>query len=378
MSFETERIFRNIQKFLDQHSGQFDDPGEAMVHAISLHNAGLLTFDDEDDTSRALDLFEAAMHTADKDQRSALLEEAHDLDSDNLDIYCAWALDQFHGPEVVSMIRDKADAYFKAHRQEIKESGFSPVANRPYFRAQNILLEFYKEFLFMEEAEKIAKHILRYNPNDNLGVRYQLMAIYVDSFQHKKVKAFFKKHSDYRSDDRMLLYLATSLILERDFNLAKQRIKELYRLNPAIVDFFTADEFDEYMVYVFLSEEAYRPYSKQTLALALRDMLSLFFTSSLLYYHFREILKELVPDHFAEIEERKQKNRYASLNAAKLAGTGIFTNIASQYVRPLLFEGLESLEDFKEKTEWEVLAIDGIGQATLNKLKANGVIFKEG
>ncbi|MDK6805412.1 hypothetical protein [Aerococcus sp. UMB7834] len=53
---------------------------------------------------------------ADKDQRSALLEEVQDLDSDNLAIYFAWALDQFHGQETVAMIRDEADAYFKAQR----------------------------------------------------------------------------------------------------------------------------------------------------------------------------------------------------------------------------------------------------------------------
>lgn len=32
-----------------------------MDHAIALHNEGLLVFDDEDDASRAPDLFEAAM-----------------------------------------------------------------------------------------------------------------------------------------------------------------------------------------------------------------------------------------------------------------------------------------------------------------------------
>lgn len=314
------------------------------------------------------------MYTDDEDQRSVWLEEAHDLDPDNLDIYCAWALDQFEDFEVIPMIQAKADAYFKAHRQDIKESGYSFVTNRPYFRAQNILLDCYTRGLFMEETEKIAKHILRYNPNDNMGVRYKLMALYVNSFQHKKVRNFFKR---YPSDDQMLVYLATSLILERDFNLAKHRIKELYQLNPTIVDFFADEGFNEYKVYLLLPEESYRPNSKQTLAMAFREMFPLYLPSRLLYLHFREILKEIDSDYFADIEARKEKNRYADRNAEKLAGTGIFTNISSQYVRLLLAEGLETLEDFKEKMEVEVYLIDGIGKVTIDRLKANGVRFKE-
>ena len=61
MSLGTEGVFRNIQKFLDQHGGDFDSIDEVMDHAIALHNEGLLVFDDEDDASRAPDLFEAAM-----------------------------------------------------------------------------------------------------------------------------------------------------------------------------------------------------------------------------------------------------------------------------------------------------------------------------
>ncbi|MDK6598575.1 hypothetical protein QP226_10040, partial [Aerococcus urinae] len=92
-------------------------------------------------------------------QQAALIEEAYALDSDNLDIYCAWALSHFPDFEAIPMLQAKADDYFKAHRKEIKESGYLAVENRPYFRIQNTLLDLYKEGLFMEEAEKIAKHI---------------------------------------------------------------------------------------------------------------------------------------------------------------------------------------------------------------------------
>ncbi|WP_195853746.1 hypothetical protein [Aerococcus tenax] len=377
MSFENEHIFKNIQKFLDQHSGEFEDGEAAITHAIHLHNAGLLSFDDEGESSRAMDLFESAMYTEDPDQQAVLLEEAYALDSDNLDIYCAWALSHFPDIEAISKLQTKADDYFKTHRKEIKESGYFAVENRPYFRIQNTLLDLYKESLFMEKAEKIAKHILRYNPNDNMGVRYKLMAIYVNSFQHKQAKALFKRDSSYRSDDQMLLYMATSLILERDFKLAQQRIKDLQDINSDIVYFFEEESFNELKVFVNLPEEDYRPNSKQSLAIALNEILPLFAQSSLLYQHFKQSLRKLIPDYFDDVQAQKEKNIMSYFQADKLSGKGIFTNIASQYVRALLLEDLETAEDFKTKTEKEVLAINGIGKGTINKLKANGVRFKD-
>ncbi|MCY3046532.1 hypothetical protein ODY47_05525 [Aerococcus urinae] len=305
MSLEAEKIYRNIQKFLDQHSGEFDDPEAATAHAINLYNAGMLDFDDDDPSFRAMDLFETAMYTEDQDQSSALLEEAYALDSDNLDIYTAWALDKFDDFEALEMIRDKADDYFKAHRKEIKESGYLAAENRPYFRAQNLLLDAYKEDLFMEEAEKIAKHILRYNSNDNMGVRYKLMAIYVNSFQHKKVRAFFKRDPHYRFDDQMLFYSAISLILERDFKLAQKRIKELQELNSELVEFFIDEEFDEFKVYVNLSTDYYQANSKSSLAMAFEEVLPLFIQSKFLYHYFRQSLKEIVPGYFDAVHAKK-------------------------------------------------------------------------
>ncbi|MGX7362296.1 hypothetical protein [Aerococcus loyolae] len=120
MSLENEHIFRNIQKFLDQYSGEFEDGEAAITHAISLHNAGLLSFEDEDGTGRAMDLFETAMYTEDPAQQAALIEEAYALDSDNLDIYCAWALSHFPDFEAIPMLQAKADDYFKATARKSK------------------------------------------------------------------------------------------------------------------------------------------------------------------------------------------------------------------------------------------------------------------
>lgn len=375
MSFESEQILRNIQKFIDQHGDQFNDIEDAVSHAVHMQNAGMLDFD-ENEESQALRILEEVSEMEDSEERMILLDQAHKLAPDNLDIYTVWALEHYNEFEAVSMIKYKADEYFKVNRQSIREQGYFAIEHRPYFRAQKYLLDFYKKELFIEEAEKIGKNILRYNPGDNLGARYSLMSIYVNSFQHKKARTFFKKEIAHRSDDQMLLYMAISLIFEGDFHFAHQLIEELADINPEIYFFFSDEKFNEFRIYGHLPQEYYVPNSKDSLTIAFYEIFYLFVQSSLLYHVFKGILMEINPDYFKYINDREKRIFSARINSRKLAGKGIFKNISSQYVQLLLFEDLETIEDFKEKTEAEVLAIEGIGKGTVKKLKENGVRFK--
>ena len=217
MSRETENIFRQLEVFLEQHSDEYENIDEAINDYVARFNDGLIG-EIEDDTSRALDLLDEAMESDDADERLSLLEAANQLEPDNLDIYCALCLERYDDIEAVSLIEEKTNEYFKTHRQFIKEASYAGIENRPYFRARKLLLDFYKEQFLLGKAENVAREILRYNPNDNLGVRYSLMAIYVLSFQHKKARTFFKKDSMHQKDDQMLFYLAVIQNLEGDFN----------------------------------------------------------------------------------------------------------------------------------------------------------------
>lgn len=375
MSRETENIFRQLEVFLEQHSDEYENIDEAINDYVARFNDGLIG-EIEDDTSRALDLLDEAMESDDADERLSLLEAANQLEPDNLDIYCALCLERYDDIEAVSLIEEKTNEYFKTHRQFIKEASYAGIENRPYFRARKLLLDFYKEQFLLGKAENVAREILRYNPNDNLGVRYSLMAIYVLSFQHKKARTFFKKDSMHQKDDQMLFYLAVSLILEGDFNYAERIIQKLWEINPTICRFFLKQEFNSFLVYDWLPFEYYQPYSESSLAIAFTGVLSLFQNSVFLYRTFQRTLEKINPEFFEQYHAEKANGIALYRESFELAGTGIFTNIDSRYVRSLLSKGLRTLEDFQTIAEHEVLAIDGIGKGTVKKLRDNGVTFK--
>lgn len=50
--------------------------------------------------------------------------------------------------------------------------------------------------------------------------------------------------------------------------------------------------------------------------------------------------------------------------------------IRPKLIETLYNEGIQSVLDFEKFSEKEVLAFKGIGPATVNKLKENGVSFK--
>lgn len=375
MSRETESMLRKLLDFIDQHGDEFKNVDEAINHYMEQFNNGLID-EIEDDTDRALDLLEEAMESMDTDESLALLEEANQLDPHNLDIYCALCFERYGEIEAIPFIEEKTAEYFKTHQQSIKESSYAGIDNRPYFRARKLLLDFYKQSYLLGKAENVARDLLRYNPNDNLGVRYSLMAIYVLSFQHKKARSFFKKEPMHQNDDQMLFYLAVSQILDGDLNYAERIIEKLVKVNPTISRFFVEEDFNTLLIYSFLPDEYYQANSESSLAIAFIEVVGLFQHSKYLYQTFQKILIKINPEYIDQFYEKQVAWATNYQEARELAGTGIFANINSRYVRSLLSEGLRTLEDFQAKEEREILAIEGIGKGIVKRLRDNGVTFK--
>ena len=66
----------------------------------------------------------------------------------------------------------------------------------------------------------------------------------------------------------------------------------------------------------------------------------------------------------------------ATLSLEEFSAISAVADIRSNLVETLYNEGIRSLADFATVTEKELLALKGIGPATVNKLKENGVTFK--
>lgn len=75
-------------------------------------------------------------------------------------------------------------------------------------------------------------------------------------------------------------------------------------------------------------------------------------------------------------EDSKEESKSTVVKEETNVDTDLFEGISSQYVDPLVGEGLKTTSDFLNVTKKEVLDIDGVGPATVKKLEDNGVKFK--
>lgn len=375
-----EDLFVRLQNFLDQEAENFETPEAAIQHFMETYNASLKDGKSDYMMSpkiEAMDLYQLAMEEDDLDKYMKLLKEAHALDPDNLDIQAKIVLEENDDHEAYDILRDLADSYFKAHQKDIRDGDYANVANRPYFRLKRDLTSYYLDELRFVDAESQAKDILKYNKNDNLGIRYILMSLYVQSYQYKKVRSFFKSQAYHRDDDQMVFYLITSLVLEGDFAYARQEIARLAEMNPEIYDFFLEEEFDIQAVEENLpGPMGYRPGSGESLALVFYELLSLYGASDFLYYFIRKTLIEISPQVF-----KKSRGLDLNLDATLLhfveEVVAHFKGIQPQYVNKLVASGYVRKEDFEKVTRDEILSLPGIGEVTVQKLEANGIRFKK-
>lgn len=66
----------------------------------------------------------------------------------------------------------------------------------------------------------------------------------------------------------------------------------------------------------------------------------------------------------------------AVLSLEEFSALGAVEGLRANLVATLYQAGIQSMADFKQKTEDDLLALKGIGPATVKKLKENGVSLK--
>lgn len=66
----------------------------------------------------------------------------------------------------------------------------------------------------------------------------------------------------------------------------------------------------------------------------------------------------------------------AILSLEEFSALGAVEGIRANLIATLYQAGIQSMVDFKQKTKEDLLALKGIGPATVKKLEENGVSFK--
>lgn len=321
----------------------------------------------------AWDLMQEAEYESDPEKQREYYDEAISLAPDDLEIQINYIIATNNNPvEKFSKLEAALDDYYQKNHDEIQR-GYAVLENRAYFRMKLLVADIFSDVCIYKKAEKHLADVVCNDVNDSLGARYLLMALYVKFADYEKSKALFDKYSQF-GDAQMYLFMATLAILTYRLDEADELIKELWKLNSNVSIFFESKVFDpEFFEYIDYEFDYFSLYGVRMLAVSLHMMSEFYVNSDFLYYYFRNQLLKYDSKHFTDAERFPELHNKAS----ELEGEGIFKGISRQYVLSLLIAGFETKEEIENARREDILAVDGVGPATVKKLEANGIKFKE-
>ena len=168
---------------------------------------------------------------------------------------------------------------------------------RPYMRIKMTYAEELKDHRMLTAAAREYEDMLRLSEQDNMGARYQLMAVYCQLEQLEKAKELHMRFSDDGSA-QMLLPLILLSLKQGDELSAKRYYKELQQTNKDCRKVFGKINFDLEKMMEAIEGFAYRPYSEDDIYLAISLILPDFaFVTNMYYYEWlkKNLIKKAAP-----------------------------------------------------------------------------------
>lgn len=176
---------------------------------------------------------------------------------------------------------------------------------RPYIRVRELYLEHLITMGRFRKAIREAEEILELNENDNLGVRYTLMALYANYEEKDLAEKLFKKYEENTAF--MLLPLIALYYKLDDMEKMRTYIKRLKMNIPDILEaleLLLSPEADD-EIYEIVNQEMYRPFSVEEVILSISKhvflYMSLQFFIPCLYEECFEL--EMEEEDNEEVEE---------------------------------------------------------------------------
>ncbi|MCI7678269.1 MAG: hypothetical protein MSS16_09415 [Streptococcus orisratti] len=198
------------------------------------------------------------------------------------------------------------------------------------------------------------------------GFIYLMMGVYNSLYQEEKIEDFYEEQlaQDWQ-DDGVLVHLIIAKLLNGDIEAARALFVDLAAINNEILYVFDSP----YWVHLLdMANEVsvYRPNSALSLQIALHPLQAFLETKNFVIHQ----MLALAEDYQDSLPDSPRK-RLEFFNSPCMKGIQIDKS------RYLCDAGILSQEDLEKHTEKEILAISGIGPATVKKLKENGVRFKK-
>ena len=274
MNRESERIFREMHKVME---GQSLESEEQVNEFVSNFMKG---YHDTPPKNQKLDSYDYLEMAEGADTAEEAIKYAQK--ALKLDPYCLDA------EMIIAQAKSETIDDFKKNLEKIIQKGekqliqrgismeedagqfYGILQTRPYMRIRKAYLDLLLEMGRFRSAVSEAEELLRLCENDNLGIRYSLMALYSYFEEESKTLELFQK---YKEDTAFMLLPLIALYYKID-NAKKMRtyILKLKNKNP---DFQKALEIimsgDEEELSEFTSMEMYRPFSVEEVILAISE-----------------------------------------------------------------------------------------------------------
>ena len=273
MSRDTEKLLKELQSFLMQHGDEAADEdsmdrlaeqflSEQCIRPVN-ENAAPETADDY------LDLAEQATS---KKKHMEYLRKALELEPDNLDarLQMITSITEHHLDEQRLALQE----LLALAEQQMKEAGafkeytgefWTAPETRPYMRVRYTYFDVLISCGMMRQAISEGQRLLELCESDDLGVRYQLMHLYVFMEDEMHALALHKQFDSYE-ETQMLLPLAVLYYKLNQFDKAEDYIKRLAKANKDTKKFLRAaarDQLDDYIGE--MSPYGYRPFTMEEL-----------------------------------------------------------------------------------------------------------------
>lgn len=240
----TEQVFRAIEKVLASQDFETIEEMNAFLSQAQA-SGGLdraMNQPSSDPRERAQDLVYAAAEAPDDDRARELLRQALELDPDCVDALTMLADMESNTPgEMLAGLRKAVAAGERslgpAFFQENKGFFWGMHVTRPYMRAREGLTRLLAFVGNEAEAIQHLEEMLELNPNDNQGLRYRLLGLYLLNGNVEGADRLFKT---FEEDSAVFTWghLLRCLIAE-DFDGAALWLRKARRANRHMGDFLT-------------------------------------------------------------------------------------------------------------------------------------------
>jgi tetratricopeptide (TPR) repeat protein len=231
------RQMQAISKLLEEQ--EFESVEEANAFLQDLVAQGGIPFAPETPQDQAQELVYQAWEARNRNQRQRLVRQALEIYPDCADAYVVLAENVARGLEEARELYQKGvEAGVRSLGLEAfeKEAGYfwGIIETRPYMRARQGLAQVSWALGDLDGAIEHYRDMLRLNPNDNQGVRYELLECLLSLEDIEEVEELLAQYADESSANWLFTRALVGFLREGDTPKSRDELAEAMEANPHV------------------------------------------------------------------------------------------------------------------------------------------------